>query len=208
VRLRIVLLAQAPLGIAAAGVEVAQRDAAEAAALVQPAQDLLHHGFRFAVRADRSEGRIFEDGDTLGRAVDRGAGGEHQPRDAGPLHGRDERERSADVVDEVQLGLLDRLADRDESREVDHRLDTLAPHQYTERVRRGHIHHAQARWFNVVAVAPGEVIDHHRVEARADERLNGVRTDVAGAAGHQDLGHFVFDFSPSSRSMVRRNSAP
>ena len=43
----------------------------------------------------------------------------------------------------------------------------LALHQFAERAGVGDIHHAQARWLNVVAVALGKVVDHHRVEARA-----------------------------------------
>ena len=59
VRFGIVLFAEARFGIGAAGVEVAQADAAQVAELIHPCQDLLHHYLRIAVRAERSVGRRF-----------------------------------------------------------------------------------------------------------------------------------------------------
>ncbi len=189
VRFRFVFLAEREIGVGSAGVEIAQGDAANAAAQVHPAEDFLYHGLRFAIRADRTDGGVLGDGDGIGIAIDGGGGGEDELADARLDHGGEQGERAAGVVGEVKLRGAGGFADGDVGGEMDDGVDSLRREDAREGSGVGEREMVEGDAGDVVAVAAGEVVDNDGVEAAFLEQVRGVRADVAGAAGDEDAGH-------------------
>ena len=114
-------------------VEVAQARGGEAAGLGDGPDQAVHRQFGTPVRIGGHRKRRLRYRDLLGLAVDGGSGGEDELAHACLIHGFEQIQRSADVVAIVALRLLDRLADKRESCEVEHAVEacgenTLQPY--------------------------------------------------------------------------------
>src|SRR5438045_3838069 len=70
--LRLVLLTETGAWFRAARVEISKTDASKASVLVEPRENLLDHDFGLAVRAHRGIREVLENGNALGRSVNRG----------------------------------------------------------------------------------------------------------------------------------------
>ncbi len=161
-------------------------------------QHALDHGLRRAVRIGGADRKVLADRQRVRIAVDGGRRTEHQPLDVGPRHRVDQRQRAGHVVVVVHQRLCDRLADRLQAREVDHRDDRVRREDTFERGRVAHVGLDEDRRGprdaldapDRFALAVDEVVDDDRHEAGGQQFDAGVRADVAGAAGDEDVrGH-------------------
>ncbi len=177
----LMLLAQVGFGLGCAGVEVAEDHAAEASVAVEIGEDALDHGFRFSIGADGGEGRILGDGRFFRIAVDGGGGGKNQALHIGSGHGFEKRERSAEVVGEVELGLAGGFADGDVGGEVDHGVDAFEEFRQSRGVLEAD--YIQEIGGDGFAVASGKVVGYDDFEASFKEMVGGDGADVAGSSG-------------------------
>ena len=112
-------------GLGAAGIKVAQDHAAKSAIFVEFAQNSFDHGFRVAVGADGSEGSIFRNRGLRRLAINGGGRREDKTLYIGAGHGLEQRQRTADIVGEIKLGLLSGFANGDIGGEVHDCIDAL-----------------------------------------------------------------------------------
>lgn len=158
-------------------------------------KQVLDDELRFAVRAYRPQGMIFRERQALGLAIDRCARAEHQPRHLERCHRLEQRHGAADIVVVIEKRLFDRLADRLQAGEMQHRIDASSHEHFfqtaavaqvgameLDRAARQLAQPLQNRWLGA-----REVIDDAEAVAPCGERDAGVRTDVAEAAGDEDL---------------------
>ena len=173
-------------GARADHVEVAQRRVGQRGRLGLVAQQPLPDQLRLPVRRLRPGRALLGDQVGVRGAVDRGAGGEDDPLDAVRGHPLQQDDGAGDV-----LGVgVQRAADRDpgvlEAGQV-HDTTDVAPVEGL--VDRGPVDQGADHQRHVLrheaAMAAGQVVQHHAVDALVPERPHHVRTDVAGPAGHQ-----------------------
>src|SRR5215212_9097312 len=131
--------------------------------------------------------------------IDGRRGREDEPPRTGLAHRVEQVERPADVVAVVTLGLLHRLADEGERREVEHPVEALgeclADESGIQEVSRDQ---ARPFWYGL-SVPFGEVVEHGCLVARFDELGGDDATDVAGPAGYEDPHRFsIFPRSVSA----------
>ncbi len=169
-------------------VEVAQHDGSQVGGRGHVGQHLLHHPLGPGVRRPGRERVLLGDLEGLLDGVQAGRAGEQDP--VQPERGElvEQLQRLGDVVAVVVVRLLDRLRHHDPGRHVDGRVDVGV-------LGRDPPHHLAV---GDVALVEDPVADEgdrtaqQRVEddgrvARLLERLRRDRTDVAGAAGDQNL---------------------
>ena len=187
-RLRLVLLAEAAVGVGAGGVEVAEADAGQAVDGVIPAQQRLHHDLRLAVCVHRLNRERLENRRRRRISVDRRGRRKHdvRARRCATIASSSDSD-PADVVPEVLPRVLHRLANRDKRREVDHRFGAELLHQLGERGGLQQVDLEQPSRRHVVLIALGQVIDYRDVIALVEEQADGVRADIARSAGYEDL---------------------
>ena len=120
-------------------------------------------------------------------AVDGRGGREDYVLDAGLHHGIEQGERSGDIVGEVAGWFAHGFADGDEGGEVDDGVALLRLHEVGERGGIGEVELMQPAGGHVVAMAFGEVVDNGDVVALLEQEADGVGTDIAGSASHEDF---------------------
>ena len=109
--LRIVQLADLAVGIGAGGVEVAQRDRAQAIGLAVPVERPLDRELGLAVGVDRQLRGGLADRHAGRIAVSRASRGKDDPVDPGLAHRIEQREGADEIVAVIQRRIGDRLAD-------------------------------------------------------------------------------------------------
>ena len=151
-----------------------------------------------AVGVDGAEREVLGDRHLLGRAVDRGRGGEDERAHVRALHGLQQHERAGDVVGVVAQRQLDRLADRLEPGEVDDGVDAAAVERRPEDlVQGGRVLQVDLLERRLAAgqlgypgqalrAGVGQVVDDDDLVTGLEEQDDGVAADVAGAARHED----------------------
>ncbi len=72
---------------------------------------------------------------------------------------------------------------------VDHGVEPLRQEQVRDGTRVQDVQFMEGNVANVVLVAAREIVHHHYVETALLQYVSGRRSDITGAAGHQDLGH-------------------
>ena len=98
----------------------------------------------------------------------------------------DEQARAAaDVVLEVPLGYLHRLARRLVRREVHHRVDGVVVHHPLDECSVGDVTDFEWRVDHCFTMAVFERVEHHDVDARVSQRTHRVRPDVPRPARDQ-----------------------
>jgi hypothetical protein len=123
----------------------------------------------------------------MGCPIDRRRGGKDNVLDFRPHHGRQQRERSARIVGEVARRFFHRFAYGDESGEVNHGLAAAIPHQARERIRILQAHLEQDSGREIVPLPFGEVVHDGYVVALLAQQEDGMRSDISGAAGDQNM---------------------
>src|SRR5215211_1428405 len=184
-RLRMVIL---PEPAARTGhVEVAEARRGQPAGLADGADEPVYGELGAPVGVGRQgRGRLLYR-NLLGLPVDGGCGGKDQPPCTRLAHRLQKVERPADVVAVVALGLLHRLADEGERREVEHTVEAFGERLAGE-PRVYEVSLDQSRPFrNGLSVPFGEVVEHDRLVAHFDELGGDDATDVARPPGYQDL---------------------
>src|SRR5215210_4901748 len=184
VRLRVVVLPEPPARTS--NVEVPEARRGQPAGFADGADEPVYGELGGAIRVGRhGRGRLL-DRDLLGFTVDGGRGGEDEPPGMCFPHGLKEVARPADVVAVVALGLLHRLPDQRERREVKHPVEAcgecLPDKSGVQEVARDQ---ARPFWYGL-SMPFGEVVEHGCLVARFDELGGDDATDVAGPAGHED----------------------
>ena len=183
--------------VCARRVEVAQvGDRPVRVGKLQVAQDVFAHQLGRAVGVGGGHRRVFAQGQMLRlrRAVNGGAGTEHQRLAGVLLHGIAQREQSAEVVAVIRERLLHAFSHRLEGREMHHRLDAVLRENGVHRGKVADIdllehRHLAAQSLEPVQYLRGtvrEVVDAHHPESGGLQREPGVRGDVAGRTGEQD----------------------
>ena len=186
----VVVFADAAVEVAAAGVEVAEEDGLEAEGGFAVAEDAFEHEFAGAVGVDGVlwVGLVHghEDGVTVG-----GAGGGEDEAFAGVfLHGFEESEGAGDVVAVVFEGVFDGFADVAVGGEVEDGFGLVLGEDLVEEggVVEVALDEGDAVVGEGVEVAVDEVVEDDDGFAEAEEVLDGVGADVAGAAGDEERG--------------------
>ncbi len=187
VGLGLVLLADLALGIGAGGVEIAQRRVAQAPRGPEPVQHALDHQLRFAIGVDRALRRVLGDRHLVRQAIGRAGRGKDDMPHARLAHRLEQRQAVGDVVAEIKRGLLHRLADIGEGREMHDRGDLVPAHGLGEERAVGEVAHDERPPAHGCAVAAAEIVVADGLIAGAGQRLGGVAADIAGAAGNEDL---------------------
>jgi hypothetical protein len=118
IRLPLAQLADAPSGIGASRVEVAQRERAEAIGRAIIRQHALDHPFRGAIGVDRRAGVVLTQRLAVGIAIDRAGRRKYQAVAAGLAHRLEQGQRAGEVVDVVFLRIGNGFADQARCREV------------------------------------------------------------------------------------------
>ena len=108
-------------GVGAHGVEVTEGCDAPGcgSTCVELGEHLFNSGFGKAIRVDRLDRRRFGDRDFVGESIDRGAAAEDESAAGILIHGCEQVSGAGDVDIPVQERLLDRLANRLKSGEMD-----------------------------------------------------------------------------------------
>ena len=122
-RLGVVGLAEPRAG--AGGVEIAQRDRAQAGGAGKPAEGALERRLGLAIDAHRRERLGLRQRRARRLAVDTGGRGEDEQAHVGCEHGLDQMQAIDDVVAVVPVGLPHRLRHEDGPGHVDDRFDAL-----------------------------------------------------------------------------------
>ncbi len=126
---RVVVLADLAICVGARRVEVAQRRIAQIISLGVPVQGPLDRQLGLAIGVERGLRGGLADWHLVRHAVDRAGRREHDRAHAGLAHRSQQRQRAADIIAVVKLGVADRLADIGEGREMHDRSDTVRPHR-------------------------------------------------------------------------------
>jgi hypothetical protein len=161
---------------------------------VQIPKHLFDHQLGAAVGVGRRGRKVFPNRQTGRVAVHGRRRTEHQIAHAGLQHRLAQHERAEHVVAIVLERQLDRLPDRLVPGEMDHRTDIVLGKQAGQQLGIGDIalHHRNGSAKNALNAAHrlrraiAEVVQHQHRIARLDELDTGMRTNVTGAAGHQN----------------------
>ena len=138
---------------------------------------------------------VLGDRQAFGLAIHRRARAEYKASDFEFFHRLEERNRPADVVVVIKKRLRDRLADRLEASEMQHRVDSLPGHRAIKRAAIADIHRVQldflpgelAQSLEDRRLRVREVGDDAHAMPRCCERDAGVRADIAESAGDENV---------------------
>ena len=169
-------------------VEVAQDDRAQVGGGRHVLEDLLHHPLGPRVRRGGCERVGLDDLEAVLGRVQAGRAREQHPRLAELLELVEELQRLGDVVAVVLVGLLDRLRHHDPGRHVDGRVEVgVLLDDPGEQRAVGDVALVEDPVAHEDVRAGEQRVEDHRGVPGLLERLGGDRTDVAGAAGDEDL---------------------
>ena len=158
-------MADPPLRIRPGDVEVAQGAVTEIGRGGEVRENPFDHDLRGAVRVDRSQRRLFVDGNLLRDAVNGGRRGVDEARDARLAHRLQEVQGMDDVVAVVGEGFADRFVHLDRGGEVHDRLGTELLKRVQDRVPVGEVAAPEAAGEDGPFVAGGEVVVDQQVMA-------------------------------------------
>lgn len=204
----LVALAQLAFGVGAGGVEVAQAHGLEAEGAVVAGQRLFHHPFGDAVGVDGARGVGFVDGHVVGLAEDGGGGREDEALHIVRDHGVEQVEGVAEVVAVVEVGPRYRFAHLDGGGEVHDAAEGVAPEEPVQRGAVGKVGVDEFAADNGIAMAGGKVVEGNDLAAGAQQQLDHVRADVAGAADDEDGVHFKFQVSSRKFQVASHVAGP
>jgi len=182
-RLGIVRLADFGVLVSAGRIEVAQRRPAQTVSLAIPAKRLLDKELRLAVRIHRILRMQLIKRKAQRIAIGGAGRGEDDVTNSGGAHGIQKAQAVDDVVAKVFLRLSHRLADIGAGREMHDRVNLLLAQHTRHEIRISDISPHQRAPANRPFIAGAEVIDHDWKVPGARERLAGMTSDIAGAAG-------------------------
>mmetsp|Transcript_3160 Transcript_3160/g.7434 ORF Transcript_3160/g.7434 Transcript_3160/m.7434 type:complete len:280 (-) Transcript_3160:6-845(-) len=214
IRTALGVLTDAARRVGADGVEVAQYGDAPLLRRRHRhvAQYLLDVQLRPAVRVGDAQRERLGDGHRRRVAVHGGRRREHDGVHAGRRHRFEQRDGAAHVVVKVAQRLLDALANRLESGEVNDGRDSVLVEYLLERRRVAEVHLVEldhllaGELLDAAHRLPAridQIVDHHHVVVGLQQLEHGVAADVAGAA--RDEHHaLLVDTSATHRSACAR----
>ena len=186
VRLRVVVLAQAPGRVRAGRVEVAERGAAKPMDAVGPVQRALDHALALAVGRAGRDGGVLGDGDALRHPEQRRRGGQHEPPDPVPHARLNQPDAVRPVLQHVAIRLAHTLAHQRQRREVQHAGPRPVGQHLVHPGRVGQVRHDELRpRQHGLGEALPEVVQHRDLRATVEQRGHDVATHVASAARDQ-----------------------
>ncbi len=181
----VVILPELTVRVGARGVEVPQRDPAHTMGALEVRERTLDRELRLAVAVDRLLRMRFCDRRLDRLAVGRAGRRKDEEGDRFGGHGLEDAEGAADVVAVVARRFADRFAHIEKGREMHHRLDLVSADRRPDCAGIQDVPFDQVAVTHGVAMARGQIVEHHRLVSGGRERLAGVAPDVTGAAGHQ-----------------------
>ncbi|MNN24681.1 hypothetical protein D3C81_1381220 [compost metagenome] len=125
----------------------------------QVAQDLLAHQLGLAIRIGRRQREILKDRHSLGIAINRRRGAEHQLSHPGRTHGGADRQQAVEVVAVILQRLAHGFAHCLERGKMDHAADAVFG---KKPVQQGAVAHVAVDKMRGLAGNGGQPLDHHR----------------------------------------------
>ena len=188
-------LADLGFGIGTGHVEIAEDDRAQAMGGPEIGQHALDGALAGAIGVQRLLRRVLVQQDAIMIAIGGAGRGKHHIA-AAPRHRRlKEVERAADIDPPIPPRLLHRLAHLAEGGEMHHRgglpsgKDLIQPRPVQK------IALLEGAKFHRIGPAGGQIVIGDRHIARRRQKLAGMRADIAGAAGDQDMRHHGLSFT-------------
>lgn len=184
----VVVLADAAIKVTATSVEVAEEDRLEAKGGFAVAEDALEHEFAGAIGVDGILGVRLVHWHGNGVAIGGAGRGEDEAFAGVLLHGFEKGEGAGDVVAVVFEGGFDRFANVAVGGKVKDGFGLVLGKELIEkgRVVEVALNEGDAIVWEGIQVAVDEVIEDDNGLTEAEEVLDGVRADVAGAAGNEE----------------------
>ena len=164
---------------------------------MQVAQDLFDRKLAAPVGIGGRQRMVLGQRQALRIAVHRSRRTEHQGPHTRRTHRLDQPQSAHDVVVVVLERFGDRLADRLQAGEMDHRRClAVGQHRaqrrrvtdvalYQRRLSAGDALHPAQRF----RIAVAEIVEHRHVMAGVQQFNAGMRADIAGTAGHENHAH-------------------
>ena len=174
------VLTDLAVGRSSRGIEVAQRRPPQPVAVSVPAQDLLDHQLRLAVRIHRRLRMTLVDRHAHGIAVGRAGRGEDDRLDASVMHRVQQVQRSNGVVLEVLRWIGHGLADERIRREVHDRVDLPRCEDLRQPSRIGQISALEWPPLDRPLMTLAQVVENHGLVPRRGEVFCRVAADVSG----------------------------
>ena len=186
--LRIVILANEPVGRTSARIEVTKTRTAQTPGMIAVGKDPLDHQLAAAVGVDRILRVALGDRKFVGHAVCRAGRRKDKDLAIKLLHHLQKFHRFGGVVLIILEWIGHRLADIGECRKVHHRAKTMLGEKPAHELLIADIAHHQldAIVDDGLFVTKNQIVQHHHPPPLAGKKSDGVGTDVAGSTGHEN----------------------
>ena len=183
--LRIVLFPDLSVGVCAGRVKIAQGHPAQSVGRPVPVEEPFHHALRLSVRVDGVLEVVFGDGHLPRNPISRAGRGENGVAYSHVDQALEQVQRVRHVIAEILPRAFHGLSHVGAGGKVNHRSHLVGPNHLADQagVRQVTLNHRAP--LHRPTVSGTEIVQNHRLEARARQELRRMAADVTRAARDQ-----------------------